>query len=167
MIEAFKLFWQNYFNIKSRTRRRHYWFAILANCIILVIMSLLFNIITLRLNGGHTFFDIVYEIIDIIIFIGTFTMTVRRLHDTGHTLVLPLIILIFTLIRKISSIVDRTYGISIDGFFNGMIALELGIMVAAMSLVLLIILVITFAFTIKDSDEGTNKYGPNPKIATV
>ena len=41
MIEAFKLFWQNYFNIKSRTRRRHYWFAILANCIILVIMSLL------------------------------------------------------------------------------------------------------------------------------
>lgn len=51
--------------------------------------------------------------------------------------------------------------------FNGMIALELGIMVAAMSLVLLIILVITFAFTIKDSDEGTNKYGPNPKIATV
>ena len=36
-------------------------------------------------------------------------MTVRRLHDTGHTLVLPLIILIFTLIRKISSIVDRTY----------------------------------------------------------
>ena len=55
MIEAFKLFWQNYFNIKSRTRRRHYWFAILANCIILVIMSLLFNIITLGLNGGHTF----------------------------------------------------------------------------------------------------------------
>ena len=38
--------------------------------------------------------------------------------------------------------------------FNGMIALESGIMVAAMSLVLLIILVITFAFTIKDSDEG-------------
>jgi uncharacterized membrane protein YhaH (DUF805 family) len=43
-----------------------------------------------------------------IIFIGTFTMTVRRLHDTGHTMVLPLIILIFTSIRKISSIVDRT-----------------------------------------------------------
>ena len=164
MIEAFKLFWQNYFNVKSRTRRRHYWFAILANCIILVIISLLFNIITLGLNGGHTFFDIVYEII---MFIGTFTMTVRRLHDSGHTMVLPLIILIFTLIRKISSIVDRTYGISIDGFFNGMIALESGIMVAAMSLVLLIILVITFAFTIKDSDEGTNKYGPNPKIAAV
>ena len=94
-------------------------------------------------------------------------MTVRRLHDTGHTLVLPLIILIFTLIRKISSIVDRAYGISVDGVFNGMIALESGIMVAAMSLVLLIILVITFAFTIKDSDEGTNKYGPNPKIAAV
>ena len=80
-------------------------------------------------------------------------MTVRRLHDSGHTMVLPLIILIFTLIRKISSIVDRTYGISVDGVFNGMIALELGIMVAA-SLVLLIILVITFAFTLKDSDEG-------------
>ena len=44
---------------------------------------------------------------------------------TGHTMVLPLIILIFTLIRKISSIVDRTYGISVDGVFNGMIALEL------------------------------------------
>ena len=43
--------------------------------------------------------------------------------------------------------------------FNGMIALELGIMVAAMSLVLLI-LVITFAFTIKDSDEGTNMVWP-------
>lgn len=80
-------------------------------------------------------------------------MTVRRLHDTGHTMVLPLIILIFTSIRKISSIVDRTYGISIDGFQRNDCA-WIRIMVAAMSLVLLIILVITFAFTIKDSDEG-------------
>ena len=76
MIEAFKLFWQNYFNIKSRTRRRHYWFAILANCIILAITSLLFNMITFGLDAGYTFFDSVYEVIDIIIFIGTFTMTV-------------------------------------------------------------------------------------------
>jgi hypothetical protein len=36
-----------------------------------------------------------------------------------------------------------------------------------MSLVLLIILVITFAFTIKDSDEGTNKYGPSIEIPYV
>ena len=43
-----------------------------------------------------------------------------------------------------------------------MIALELGIMVAAMSLVLLIILVITFAF-VKIVMRGTNKYGPNLK----
>lgn len=166
MIEAFKLFWKNYFNVKSRTRRRHYWFAILANCIILAIISLLFNIITFGLDGGQTFFDIVYEIIDIIVFIGTFTMTVRRLHDTGHTMVLPLIILIFTLIREISSIVDRTYDISVDGFFNGMMAFVIGIVIATISLVLLIILVITFAFTLKDSDEGPNEYGQNPKVTT-
>ncbi|MGW9857643.1 uncharacterized membrane protein YhaH (DUF805 family) [Staphylococcus hominis] len=167
MIEAFKLFWQNYFNIKSRTRRRHYWFAILANCIILAITSLLFNMITFGLDAGYTFFDSVYEVIDIIIFIGTFTMTVRRVHDTGHTMVLPLIILIFTLIREISSIIDRTYEISINGFFNGMVTLIIGIIVAIISLVLLIILVITFVFTIKDSEERTNKYGQNPKVTTA
>ena len=82
-------------------------------------------------------------------------------------MVLPLIILIFTLIREISSIIDRTYEISINGFFNGMVTLIIGIIVAIISLVLLIILVITFVFTIKDSEERTNKYGQNPKVTTA
>ena len=29
-------------------------------------------------------FNIVYETIDVIIVIGTFTMSVRRFHDVGH-----------------------------------------------------------------------------------
>ena len=56
MIEAFKLFWQNYFNVKSRTRRRHYWFAILANCIMVTGDASSLNTVG-NYDGGHIILD--------------------------------------------------------------------------------------------------------------
>ena len=44
-------------------------------------------------------FNIVYETIDVIIVIGTFTMSVRRFHDVGRTMLIPLIMLISILLR--------------------------------------------------------------------
>ena len=44
-------------------------------------------------------FNIVYETIDVIIVIGTFTMSVRRFHDVGRTMLIPLIMLISMSLR--------------------------------------------------------------------
>ena len=54
MIESY-LFWKNYFNVQGRTRRRHYWFATLANIIVLVLLSLLADLLKWVFGGGDTF----------------------------------------------------------------------------------------------------------------
>ena len=114
-VESYQLFWKNYFNVQGRTRRRHYWFATLANIIVLVLLSLLQT----YLNGCLAVeirFNIVYETIDVIIVIGTFTMSVRRFHDVGRTMLIPLIMLISMLLRGLIVLIETISNVYLSGF---------------------------------------------------
>ncbi|RIL72701.1 DUF805 domain-containing protein [Staphylococcus devriesei] len=163
MIEAYKLFWQNYLNIEGRTRRRHYWLATLCNILVLILLGLIFGILTSIFKDGEIFFDIIYEIIDLVLLIGLFTMSVRRFHDIGHTMTIPVIMLICMLIREIETLADTYFHVSLDNFFTGVVGTIVTIVIGAISFALLIISIIALIYCIKDSEQGSNTYGPNPK----
>lgn len=163
MIESYQLFWKNYFNVQGRTRRRHYWFATLANIIVLVLLSLLADLLKWVFGGGDTFFNIVYETIDVIIVIGTFTMSVRRFHDVGRTMLIPLIMLISMLLRGLIVLIETISNVYLNDFYSDVTLMIATIVVLVISIVLLIVSILTLIYCVTDSEKGTNEYGTNPK----
>lgn len=162
MVEAFQLFWKNYFNIHGRTRRRHYWFAILDTTLILIVLSLICDLLSWSF-GAETFFDTIYNIIDLVIFIGIFTMSVRRFHDVGRTMTIPLILFIFMLLQNIRMLTEDYVDYSLDSSYTGVGFIIVSIISVAISIALLILLIIAVVYCASDSQPGMNKYGPNPK----
>ncbi|MBF2758539.1 MULTISPECIES: DUF805 domain-containing protein [unclassified Staphylococcus] len=163
MIESYQLFWRNYFNVQGRTRRRHYWYATLANIIVLILLSILTDVLTWIVGGGDMFFKIIYETIDVIILIGTFTMSVRRFHDVGRTMLIPLIMLVSMLLRGLIVLLETISDTYLNQFYADVSLMASTVVVLVISVILLIISIFALIYCIADSEQGTNEYGPNPK----
>ncbi|MDM7863011.1 DUF805 domain-containing protein [Staphylococcus borealis] len=163
MIESYQLFWRNYFNIQGRTRRRHYWYATLANIIVLILLSILTDVLTWIVGGGDMFFKIIYETIDVIILIGTFTMSVRRFHDVGRTMLIPLIMLVSMLLRGLIVLLETISDTYLNQFYADVSLMASTVVILVISVILLIISIFALIYCVADSEQGTNEYGPNPK----
>ena len=81
MVEKFKKFYlcvfQNYFNFKGRAGLAEYWYFVLFNFIICVILGIIDNIV-----GAKSIIVYVYSLAVLIPSLG---LTVRRLHDIGKS----------------------------------------------------------------------------------
>ncbi|MBR2245944.1 MAG: DUF805 domain-containing protein, partial [Bacilli bacterium] len=82
MIEAYKKFWINYFNFKGRSSRSDYWWVVLVNTIIVLIISL-FTFI--NSSVVQTIIQTIATIFSIAIFIPEISISVRRLHDINKS----------------------------------------------------------------------------------
>lgn len=163
MIESYQLFWRNYFNVQGRTRRRHYWYATLANIIVLILLSILTDVLAWIVGGGDMFFKIIYETIDVIILIGTFTMSVRRFHDVGRTMLIPLIMLVSMLLRGLIVLLETISDTYLNQFYADVSLMASTVVILVISVILLIISIFALIYCVADSEQGTNEYGPNPK----
>lgn len=70
-MDSFKSFWKNAFNVQGISTRKDMWIVLLFNFVITFIL----NLIDTRLGSLYT----------LIYFIPQISLSVRRLHDTGHT----------------------------------------------------------------------------------
>lgn len=77
LIEAYKNMWTHYVDFKGRTRRSEYWYVVLANMIITLILALLTSVIPAV--------KVLMVIYGLAILIPSFSLAVRRLHDTGRS----------------------------------------------------------------------------------
>ena len=81
MVEKFKKYYlgvfQNYFNFKGRAGLAEYWYFVLFNFIICVILGIIDNIV-----GAKSIIVYVYSLAVLIPSLG---LTVRRLHDIGKS----------------------------------------------------------------------------------
>lgn len=89
MISAFKSFWKNAFNFSGRATRSEYWLFILANMIVVFILSFIMGIGT-AINGGKggfatLLFSIPYAIYCVMAIIPCLSLNIRRLHDIGKS----------------------------------------------------------------------------------
>lgn len=104
-IEAFKLFWKNYFNFTGRASRQEFWsiliwhITLIAPAIVLLYMLMFFVIMSIHASipgamaaiiGGVIIYGYII-IYSIATFIPNFSLLIRRYHDTGRTMLMPML----------------------------------------------------------------------------
>ncbi|RQM84304.1 hypothetical protein CO206_12640 [Staphylococcus xylosus] len=87
MLYYYKLFWINALNVTGRSRRKEYWYPMLMNMLLYTVMSLFLYIVPIP----TIIEEIVGWVIYILVIIATFTVTVRRFHDVGMTMLIPIL----------------------------------------------------------------------------
>lgn len=100
-------FWKRAFDFKGVASRPQYWYAVLINFVILLVLSLIFSGTTDEGFGN----DWISTIYSLIILIPSISITVRRLHDINKSgwfyllelipLVGSFIVLIFTCLKTV------------------------------------------------------------------
>lgn len=90
MIESYKRFWTNLGNFSGTSDRPDYWWTVLVNFILGVIIAVIIQMAT-----GHPLSEIyswgniasisIYQVIVFIIWFATLSLKVRRLHDSNHS----------------------------------------------------------------------------------
>ncbi len=83
MVEAYREYWNNYFNFSGKMSRKNFWLNVLINFIIYIILIMCTCInIGEPISGYYALLTIVYSLATII---PNISMQVRRLHDTGQS----------------------------------------------------------------------------------
>lgn len=73
--------WKKGLNFKGRSTRADYWFAILINIVIIVLVGIVLRSIPIL----HQIYDLLYQIYCVAAFIPFLALIVRRLHDIGKS----------------------------------------------------------------------------------
>ena len=178
--ESVKTCFKKYFDLTGRARRSEYWwfglFAVLAMIIWALFGTLLLGLpigmavehltgsynVGLYMMVGIIFLPVIFFIIP------SYTVQVRRLHDTGRSSlwVLVAIILDVAAIVLTFSLFGKEF---IDfGFFEEYkrafeLSTAAGVAITAFNVVNNVLSFILLVFSILDSHKTENKYGPSPK----
>ncbi|QLK86702.1 DUF805 domain-containing protein [Staphylococcus sp. 17KM0847] len=174
-VEAFKLFWLNYVNFKGRSRRSEYWWVMLWHTIISV--SIIFLAIALMFVPPIGIF--ISGILFIVIFlyslatiIPNLALEVRRCHDRGLTMLLPILSFIISIAYSVISAIvpsellfyEENFSVSTMTQPDSAWLFWILTVIMAVSVILQIVL---FVITLLDSKQETNQYGPSPKYVTA
>ncbi|MBN6851130.1 uncharacterized membrane protein YhaH (DUF805 family) [Staphylococcus saprophyticus] len=151
MIHYYKLFWINALNIKGRSRRKEFWYPFLMNILINIMLEIIFFLLPIPAIIEDTVGWIVY----ILILVAMFTVTVRRFHDVGMTMLIPIIIFLIAVINDFSEFINSDIP-TLDNSALTVIAVIFGV-------VYIVILIVSLAVCCTSGQKETNQYGVNPK----
>ncbi len=102
---------KNYAGFSGRARRQEYWFFVLFNFIIT--LALIFVDVLFGAFNPQTGLGVLSGIYSLAVFIPTFAVTVRRLHDTSRTgwwLLIAFLPLIGAIVLLVFMFLDSTSG---------------------------------------------------------
>lgn len=154
--EAVKLAMSRLTDIKGRSRRSEYWWTLLAFLIFYWIVSTIATIV-LPYNTAQT--------ISSLLSILLLPLTIRRVQDSGHNMLWPILSfatgLIFSIYMVSSGILELSQSVNPDP--DAIVEKFTSPVVIVCSFVSLIAGIATFVFTLLDSKPETNKYGESPK----
>ena len=167
-----------YFTLKGRARRAEYWNFYLFKCIIgisfVILMSVIRGFVASRMDESslalfNNLNTTLNWIVDIILFIPMFTVTVRRLHDRDDNgwLAILLEVIPLVLIGTASILLgnyDKSYMANAYVSPNGVAGLMKNYFMPFMLVLLLAkaVLIIKILLFTKPGTEGPNSYGPDP-----
>ncbi|MBO3078248.1 DUF805 domain-containing protein [Mammaliicoccus vitulinus] len=149
MFQNYKLFWINALNIKDRSRRKEYWYPFLMTIIISFIASILNYILPIP----NILSEIIYWIFNIATIVASFTVMVRRFHDIGMSMLLPLIFYISPIIGFILVSINPEAVSSLEG----------SLVLVIVNVLYLIFSLIVLAICCTYGHKDKNKYSINPK----
>lgn len=175
--EAVRAVFKNIVNFQGRSRRSEYWWAMLA--LYLITLVVYFIVVAIAgLSIGFSAFSDGLSILDnplamglgagiicgvitivwlVVAFLLSLSLTIRRLHDTGHSgwlmgggLLAYVGGLVFMCLATVS---------------NGGLATLLGILTALCFIAWVVLMIFVFVLMLFDSDPYDNQYGPSQKYA--
>ena len=166
-VVAVKTCLRKFFDFKGRARRSEYWWFML----FVVIVSSMFN------YGGLLipFLSFVGMFCSLLLLIPQFAAMTRRLHDTGRSgWWVALLAVCYVVVLVSMAILVAPYGSQLFETTDSLVQAEMmadafqsspGVATAMSGCALLglVLMIITFIFTLLDSNWGENKYGPSPK----
>ena len=149
-----KVVFENYLNFNGRARRSEYWYFTLANIIISVLLMIVDKALGLKIGISNLY--------SLAVFLPGLAVAVRRLHDIGKSgkllLLLYVLMIILVVIMVFSSLSLFMSGMSgVSGEMPG-----IGFFIPLLLILAIAIWMIVLFCT--NGDEGTNKYGPDPKV---
>ena len=154
--EAIKTCFQKYATFSGRARRSEYWYFVLFNLLVCIGLYLL----------DYAIFEdrfYITGIYSLFVLIPGMAVAIRRLHDIGKKgwiyfiFILSCIVLVYVYVLFVVSLLKQIFGGGSEAL--GYITLIL-FAVCILTIVLGIILLVWLC---RDSQPGTNQYGPNPK----
>lgn len=169
--QALKLYWKNYVNFTGRSRRSEYWFMVLwhiiflSPAIIVGFIGLCMLIASVSETTGSAIglsailllLSIIYMCIySIATFIPNWAILIRRFHDTGRTMVMPLVYLGISLIANVVNFVFEQNDSSETNIITSIILLVFGLLNLGLGIYIIVIACL-------DSERKTNKYGSSHK----
>ena len=152
---------RKYAQFDGRARRKEYWFFILFNFIVYILLIminiLLLGPFTLMVGGG-----ILIALYNLALFIPSIAVTVRRLHDTnrsGWWILFPFVMTaIFYIVLMMTAVLSQGFSGAYDQTNTVAAVFMLLVMVAMIGSY-----VILFVFMVLNGTRGPNKYGADPK----
>jgi uncharacterized membrane protein YhaH (DUF805 family) len=150
-----KVVFENYANFKGRARRSEYWYFILANLIFSILTMIIDEMLHLKFGPSNS--GILNSVYGILLFIPGLAVSVRRLHDIGKSGWLLLISYAVMIIAVVGLFVTSMSAI----MGGGLPTLGAGFIVAI--LIILAVAIWLLILFCKEGDQGTNKYGADPK----
>lgn len=81
--DAYRRFWSKYAVFTGRASRSEFWFALLANAIVSIVLGVVFGIIA-GATGAHGIIYVSY-LYSLAALVPNWAVGARRLHDTGRT----------------------------------------------------------------------------------
>lgn len=169
--QALKLYWKNYVNFTGRSRRSEYWFMVLWHIIFLspaIIVGFIGFCMLIASVSGATgsaiglsaillLLSIIYACIySIATFIPNWAILIRRFHDTGRTMVMPLVYLGISLIANVVNFVIEQNDPNETNTITSIILIVFGLLNLGLGIYMIVIACF-------DSERKTNKYGSSHK----
>ena len=158
--EAIKSVFSKYATFSGRARRSEYWYFVLFSFLAGIVASLI---------------PVINILWPLAILIPTLAVSVRRLHDTGKSgwsmllILLPGLLYAAYIIYFIVAMLIPNVGSNLDNITPETIMAMLMdsmtplLIMGVLELVNFIVLIVWIVWMCKDSEPGTNKWGPNPK----
>lgn len=176
--QALKLYWKNYVNFTGRSRRSEYWFMVLWHIIFLspaIVIGFTSGISAFLMifdgSRGATestdsalglrmllfLLSIIYAgIYSIVTFIPNWAILIRRFHDTGRTMIMPLVYFGISLIANVVNFVIEQNDPNETNILTNIILIVFGLLNLGLGIYMIVIACL-------DSERKTNKYGSSHK----
>jgi len=171
--EAIKTCFRKYFKFSGRASRSEFWWFFLLSSFVFFTLFWLFNALAIYEPAMWPFLLLMPSLFFIVPF---FSCLFRRLHDLGITTLLPFALV---LLMPISIFLTARYGFISKTYFRldvsgendelfvsdvktDLFSTSINILPILSTTIVILLIVFIFAFSIRPSQSGSNKYGPNP-----
>ncbi|NWK83201.1 DUF805 domain-containing protein [Staphylococcus sp. GSSP0090] len=170
-VQALKLFWKNYVNFKGRSRRSEYWFMALWNIIFMIPSFILYIVgLIMTVSGAASNSEGLVAIGVLLIFLAlgysllyglatlipSWAILIRRFHDTGRTMLLPIIYLVIVVLSYPILITINVRDPEYSNPINLILFIIIFLVYMALGIYMLVICCL-------DSERKTNQYGSSHK----